>query len=329
MRIGITGGNGFIGNHLLRSAIANGHRPVVFLQRGSPLAPIQDLEGQYDAVEGDLLDARSHEGFVAQVDHLYHLAGFNRYWTKDPRTFHQVNVEGVRAIAEACLAHGVKKLVHASSCITRGASDAPTLRDEDSGYNLGHLPFLYGETKTAGEEEMKRYAKERGLPVVIINPTSAVGECDWGPTPIGKPIADIARGMWPVYVAGGACFIDVHDVVRALWLALEKAEPGSQYLLVGENLTNQAFMTMVAECAGVRPPRLKVPKPLLSVVARASEAWANNVSHAHPSLTVGMNGLIGKYLFFSGERAARDLGFTAGPVRPAIERCIRWFREQA
>lgn len=176
---------------------------------------------------------------------------------------------------------------------------------------------------------MKRFFRERALPVVIINPTSAVGERDHGPTPIGKPIADIARGMWPVYVAGGACFIDVHDVVRALWLALEKAEPGSQYLLVGENLTNQAFMTLVAECAGVKPPRFKIPKPLLSLVARTSELWADTVSHQHPSLTVGMNGLIGKYLFFSGERARRELGFEVGPVRPAIERCVQWFREQA
>lgn len=327
MQIGITGANGFIGNHLLRSAIARGHRPVVFLQQGSPMEPIQDLEGQYDAELGDLLDTESLERFVGRVDALFHLAGFNRYWARDPATFHQVNVDGARNVAQACLKRKVAKLIHVSSCITRGASDTPTPRNEDSDYNLQSLNFLYGETKKAGEDEMKRQARENGLPVVIINPASAVGERDHGPTPIGKPIADIARGRWPVYVDGGACFIDVHDVVRGLWLALEKGLPGSQYMLAGENLTNQQFMSAVAESAGLKPPRIRVPRPLLGVVAHASEFLANHLTHQHPPLTVGMQGLIGRYLYYESVRAEQDLGFKAGPCRPAIERCVKWFQE--
>lgn len=329
MQIGITGANGFIGNHLLRSAIARGQRPVVFLQQGSPLEPIRDLEGQYDAVFGDLLDTESLERFIGRCDAVFHLAGFNRYWARDASTFQQVNVEGARNVADTCLRHGISKLIHVSSCITRGASETPTPRDEDSDYNLQSLRFLYGETKKAGEDEMKRWAREKGLPVVIINPASAVGERDHGPTPIGKPIADIARGRWPVYVAGGACFIDVHDVVRGLWLALENGRPGSQYMLAGDNLTNQEFMTTVAECAGLKPPRLRVPKPVLGVVAHVTEWMANHLTHQHPPLTVGMNGLIGKYLYYSGLRAEEELGFKAGPCRPAIERCVQWFREAA
>jgi dihydroflavonol-4-reductase len=325
-RIGITGANGFIGSHLLRFAVQRGLRPIAFLKKATSLASLADLEGKYDAIEGDLLDPASLDAFARRCQAIFHLAGLNRYWVEDRSEFHNVNVVGVRNIAEACLEHRVQKLVHTSSCITLGASETPALRDEDSPYNLA-FRFLYGETKKAGEDEIKRYIHEKGLPAVIVNPTSTIGEQDFAPTPIGKPIADIARGMWPVYVAGGACFIDVHDVVRGLWMALDQGRIGRQYLLVGENLTNQQFMSTVAELAGVSRPRLKVPRTLLSLVAAVGEWSADHLTKKHPLLTSGMSGLIGKYLFFDGRRADAELGFKAGPVAPAIGRCIRWFGE--
>jgi dihydroflavonol-4-reductase len=332
MRVGITGANGFIGNHLLRSAIAKGHRPVVFLQRGSSIRAIEDIqktEGElYITVWGDLLDTESLDQFVSQCDVVFHLAGFNRYWAQNPNVFLQVNLDGVRNVAEACLKHGVKKLIHVSSCVTLGASLDPTLRNEDSDFNLRGVRFPYAETKKAGEDLVISYVKERGLPAVIVHPTSAIGEQDFGPTPIGKPIADISQGKWPVYVAGGACFIDVHDVVRGLWLALEHGRVGEKYLFAGENLTNQQFMSLVAECAGVPKPKMKVPLPLLKGVAWTAEFAADRITRKEPVLTVGMTALIGKYLYFDGSKAERELGFKAGPTAPAIQRCIEWFRTE-
>jgi len=324
--IGITGANGFIGAHLLRSAIARGLRPVGFVRRGTSLAPIADLVGRYELVEGDVRDPASVDAFVARCGAVFHLAGLNRYWVPDRAQFHAVNVAGVRCVADACIRHRVERVVHASSCITLGASDVPVPRDEDAAYNLA-FAFPYGETKQAGEDEIKQAVRERGLPAVIVHPTSAIGEQDYAPTPIGEPIAQIARGRWPVYVAGGACFIDVHDVVRGLWLAMERGEVGRQYLLAGENLTHQQFMTRVAELAGVPPPCAKLPGPVLDVLGAACEWVADRVTHRPPPLTRGMTGLVGKFLFFDGARARRELGFAAGPVAPAIERCIRWFRE--
>lgn len=324
--IGITGANGFIGAHLLRSAVARGYRPIAFVQRGTSLAPIADLDGRYERVEGDLLDVASVDAFVARCEAVFHFAGLNRYWVRDRTLFHDVNVAGARNLAQACLGHRVQRLVHASSCITLGASDAPVPRDEDATYNLA-FPFPYGETKKAGEDEIKRLVRERGLPAVIVHPASAIGEQDFAPTPIGKPIADIARGRWPVYVAGGACFIDVHDVVRGSWLAMERGQLGRQYLLVGENLTNRQFITRVAELAGVARPRLELPGPLLGLAGAIGEWVADRVTHRPPLLTSGMARLTETFLFFDGTRAERELGFAARAVTPAIERCLRWFRE--
>jgi dihydroflavonol-4-reductase len=310
----------------MRSAVARGLRPLAFLQKGTSRAPIADLEGKYDVLEGDLLDRASLDAFAARCQSIVHLAGLNRYWAEDRGVFHRVNVLGVRNVAEACLANGVRRVVHVSSCIVLGASERPEPRNEESPYNLD-FSFPYGETKKAGEEEIRRLVREKGLPAVVLNLASAIGERDFAPTPIGKPIADIARGRWPVYVDGGASFIDVHDVVRGLWLALELAPVGRQYVLAGENLTNQAFMTKVAEIAGARRPRLKIPTGALRIAGAAAEWVANRVTKKDPPLTAGMAGLVGKYLWFDGRRAKEELGFEASPVAPAIERCVRWFRE--
>lgn len=329
MRIGITGANGFIGNHLIRDAIARGHRPLAFLQRGSSPRPLHDLAGAYDAVPGDLLDRGSLDGFLSRCDVVFHLAGLNQYWAKDPSQFSRVNHEGVRNLVDGCLRHRVEKLVHVSSCITLGASDQPLPRNEESDYNLSMLRFPYGESKKAGEDEVRSAALRKGLPAVIVNPASAIGEMDYGPTPIGKPILDIIQGKWPVYVAGGACFVDVRDVVRGLWLALERGKTGARYLLAGENLSNREFMSRVATCAGRSAPRIRVPGPLISAVAWGAEWVADRVTRREPVLTTGMSGLIGRYLYFDGSRAREELGFEAGSSLAAIQRSVDWFTRTA
>src|SRR5438067_13924439 len=110
-RIGITGANGFIGAHLLRSAVGKGFRPVAFLQRNTSLMPIADLEGKYDPVFGDLLDRESVVAFAGRCDATFHLAGLNRYWADDRALFHQVNVLALQHLAEGGARGRVRKLL--------------------------------------------------------------------------------------------------------------------------------------------------------------------------------------------------------------------------
>jgi len=325
MRVGVTGANGFIGYHLISYILSLGHEVIAFLHNGTSDAILR--KSAHQVFWGDITNMESLHPFLKNCDVLFHLAGFNRYWSRDPGVFYRTNSLGPQNIAAACMAAGIEKLVHVSSCITLGASDQPILRNEESEFNLYGSRFLYAETKKAGEDEMKRWARQKGLPVVIVNPASAIGEMDYGPTPIGKPIVDICNGLWPVYVDGGACFIDVKDAVRGLWLALEKGQRGEQYLLAGDNLSNKDFMIKVARLAGRKHPRVRIPKVLLGIVAHCEEWIADHLTYRTPKLTVGMHALIGRYLYFDGSKAKTVLGFEAGPCDAAIRRSIQWFRE--
>ena len=303
-----------------------GHEVVAFLLEGTSE---ELLEGVTEQLHwGSVLETESLYPFLEPCDVLIHLAGFNRYWARDPRTFHRLNVIGPRNVATACMSTGIERIVHVSSCITLGGSEDPIPRNEESAFNLAGGRFLYAESKKAGEEEMKKWATEKGFPVVIVNPAAAIGEMDYGPSPTGSPIIDICKGWWPVWVDGGANFMDVRDLVQGLWLALEKGREGQQYLLTGENLSNRDFMTKVASLAGKREPRLRIPKTLLGVVAHCQEWLADHVTHRAPQLTVGMHGLIGKYLYYEGGKAQKELGFIAKPCDQAIERAIQWFTDR-
>ncbi len=324
MKVGITGANGFIGNHLTRYVTSLGHKVNAFLLQGTSDKLLENLPHQ--VFWGDVLETESLYPFLNSCDVLIHLAGFNRYWSRDPNVFHKLNVLGPINIAAACLATGIEKVVHVSSCITLGVSDQPVPRNENSEFNLSGKRFLYAETKKAGEDEMKIWASEKGLPVVIVNPASAIGEMDCGPTPIGEPIIDICKGWWPVWVDGGACFVDVHNLVQGLWLALEKGRAGEQYLLAGDNLTNKEFMSKIAKLAGKGRPKVRIPKSLLSLVAHCQEGIADHLTHRAPKLTVGMQGLIGKYLYYESAKAKDELGYNPIPCDGAMERSIQWFR---
>ena len=325
MKVGITGANGFLGNHLARYVANLGHEVVPFLLEGTSKDLLEDVTDQ--VYWGSVLDPESLQPFVERCEVLIHLAGFNRYWSRDPGIFHSLNVIGPRNIAEVCMDTGIGKVVHVSSCITLGASELPVSRNEESEFNLANKRFLYAESKKAGEDEMKRWAAERGFPVVIVNPAAAIGEMDYGPSPTGSPIIDICKGRWPVWVDGGANFMDVRDAARGLWLALERGREGEQYLLTGDNLSNRAFMTEVAKLSGKTEPRFRVPKNLLGVVAHGQEWLADHLTHRPPKLTVGMHGLIGKYLYYESAKAEKELGFVAKPCDRAIERAIQWFKE--
>src|SRR5262249_60178645 len=113
--------------------------------------------------EGDGRGPASVDAFVAPCRAVFPLAGLNRYWVRDRTEFHAINVAGARSVADACVRHRVERVVHASSCITLGASDLPVPRDEEAAYNLG-FAFPYGETKKAGEDESKQAVHGRGLP---------------------------------------------------------------------------------------------------------------------------------------------------------------------
>jgi dihydroflavonol-4-reductase len=160
---------------------------------------------------------------------------------------------------------------------------------------------------------------------VIVNPAAPVGPRDIKPTPTGQMIADAAAGRMPAYVDTGLCVVHVDDVAEGHLLALERGRIGERYILGGENLTLRALLALVAEEAGRRPPRVRLPNAALWPVALGFEAAAS-LFGITPLVTRDHLRMARKLMFFSSARAGAELGFAPRPARAAVRDAIAWFR---
>jgi dihydroflavonol-4-reductase len=288
VRVYVTGASGFIGGHVVRELRAAGH----------------EVNDEWI----DLLDRERLRRAIAGCEAVFHLAALYSY--DAPASEHErVNVEGTRVVVELCGELGVGRLVHTSTCGTCGPvpGRAATEEDEPPGYELA-VP--YKRTKLQAERIVLAAACD-GLDAVVVNPTTPVGDGDRFPTPTGRMIEGVATGRYRGYVDTGLNVVDARDVARGHLLALEHGRPGERYLLGGADLPLRELFAAVADLAGRSRPRIRVPYVAARAMARAGMANADEVTLARLPM------------YFSWDKAARELGYSPGPVEPALARAVR------
>lgn len=288
MRVYVSGASGFVGAHVARELRARG-------------AEVRD-----DRV--DLLDDVALERAVSGCDAVVHVAALYSYSAAAERIA-QVNVDGTRRLLRACIRRGVRRVVHTSTSGTCGpvAGRAATEHDAPPAWEL---TVPYKRTKLEAER-LALAASGEGFDVVVVNPTTPVGDGDHKPTPTGRVVADVARGRMPGYLRGGGLnVVDVHDVACGHALALEHGRAGRRYLLGGVDCTLQELFALIARLAGRPAPRLRIPYPL----ARA--AGAVGLVNRQEVLLARLP------MYFSSARAADELGYRPGPIEPALARAV-------
>jgi dihydroflavonol-4-reductase len=171
--------------------------------------------------------------------------------------------------------------------------------------------------------------KERGLPAIIVNPSTPVGPRDIRPTPTGRVVRDAAAGKIPAYVDTGLNIAHVDDVAAGHLLALDNGRVGRRYILGGENLSLREILTTIAEICGRTPPRIRLPRRLIFPVAYAAQAWASLTDGAEPQVTVDGLKMARKKMYFDSTRAADELRYHTRPAREALEDAVAWFKRTA
>jgi dihydroflavonol-4-reductase len=321
MRIAITGASGHVGGNLARSLLAKGHtiRAVVHNDR---LA----LDGlDVEVVRGDVLDPPSLERAFAGIELVYHLAARISIVAGDERQVQEINVTGPRNVAAACLKMGVRRLVHFSSI--HAFSSAPENAPIDEGRPLCEGPRLlpYDRSKAGGEREI-RAAIARGLDAVIVNPTAVVGPHDYRPSRMGTVLCDLYRRSLPALVAGGFDWVDVRDVVAGAEAAAEHGKRGEKYLLSGQWASVAQLAALAEEVTGKRAPRVVSPMWLARIGAPFATAWAK-LSGRPPLFTSASLHALRNHQRVTHEKAERELGYRARPLRETITDTYRWFQD--
>lgn len=220
---------------------------------------------------------------------------------------------------------GVRRIVYTSSVATIGLPKDGTAGTEEVALQPEELVSDYKRSKYLAEQEVLKYA-QRGLPVVIVNPSFPVGAWDVKPTPSGQIIVNFLRGKIPAYVNTGLNVVDVEDVALGHLLAAEKGRIGERYILGHANLTLPAMFQLLQQVSGVRAPSIRIPYGLAYLSACVSELVANTVTHTPPFVTLAGVKLSRKRMFFDASKAVRELGFPQTSAVEALRKAVEWFR---
>ncbi|MDX1486749.1 MAG: NAD-dependent epimerase/dehydratase family protein [Acidiferrobacterales bacterium] len=320
----VTGASGFIGSAVVRALLQAGHEVRVFLR---PQSDRRNIEGlPVSVATGDLTNRVSLERAVDGCEVLFHVAADYRIWVPNPDDIYRINVTGTRDLMLAAGAAGVKRVVYTSSVATLGSNGDHSPSNEDTPVTLAEMIGHYKRSKFLAEQEVHKLVQEAGLPAVIVNPSAPIGPRDIKPTPTGRLVLDAARGRMPAYVDTGLNVVHVDDVGTGHVLAFERGRVGQRYILGARNMTLIEILQTIAQISGRRPPRLCLPPNVILPFAYLSEIWAR-LMRGEPRISVDGVRLARKYMFFSIDKARRELGFDPRPAEQALRDAIGWFRE--
>jgi len=318
-KIFLTGATGFVGTNLAPILAAAGHHLRCLIRPGNPAQSLANLD--FEPVVGTLEDEGTLGDALKGVDVVIHLAALVSFAKRDREAMFRTNTEGTRRLARLARLSGVGRFLHMSTISAVAYSDRPEVLDERSSYNFRPLHIGYCDSKHAAEDAVREEARS-GLDAVIVNPPTMFGPGDRRKS-AGSLLEVVAKERVPFLPPGGVNAADVREVCRGCLLAMESARTGERYILGGQNLTNRELITIIARTAGVRPPRLPLPRWLATALAQGATAW-EVVRPLRPPVTAQILRLSTRFLWFSSQKAEEELGYAAGSVAPAIRDGLAW-----
>ena len=323
MRTFVTGGTGFIGGAVVRRLLEAGNEVKVLVR---PRADTQQLDGlPAERVKGDVRDRESLRRGMAGCGWVFHVAALYSYWGYRWKHFYETNVEGTRQVLEVARDRGAERIVYTSSIAALGVHKDGSSATEDTPSTLADRIGPYQRSKFLTEAVVRDFAR-RGLPVIIVNPSSPVGIGDHKPTPTGQIVVDFLNGRIFGYVDTGLNIIDVEDVAAGHLLAAERGQAGERYILGGENLTLKQILDLLAEISGRPQVRLRIPHWVAQCWAYVDVTMARLNPRRIPAATPDKVRLSRRYEFFDPGRAVRELGLPQTPAHVALRKAVEWYR---
>jgi dihydroflavonol-4-reductase len=323
----VTGATGFLGSHVARALAAQGAQLRLLVRPTSDLRNIEELNAE--RVQGDLRDPASIEKALAGCEAVFHVAADYRLWVRDPEPMYRSNVEGTRSLLEAARKQAVRRVVYTSSVATMGfaSNGQPNghVADEQSPVSLANMIGHYKRSKFMAEQVAFDAARS-GLDVVVVNPTTPVGERDVKPTPTGRIVLDFLKRKFPAYVETGLNLVDATECARGHLQAFEKGKSGERYILGGENLTLKQILDRLALITGLKSPTVKLPYVLAFATGVVDEMVTGRLLRREPRATIDAVRMGRKMMFVSSAKAVQELGWRMVPVDGALRRSVEWFR---
>jgi dihydroflavonol-4-reductase len=323
MKCFVTGATGFLGSHVARQLLSRGAELRLLVRPTSRVDNIADLPAE--RVVGDLRDLESLKRGMSGCEFVFHVAADYRLWTRNGQELYDSNVEGTRNVLAAARDSDVRRVIYTSSVATMGFGNNGRLTDEKTPVTLSNMIGDYKRSKFMAEQIVIEAARG-GQNVVVVNPTTPIGERDIKPTPTGRIVVDFLRRKFPAYVDTGLNLVDVADCAQGHLLAMEKAVPGERYILGGENLTLKQILDKLAAITGLPSPKVKLPYAVAYATGVVDTVVSGKMLKREPRVTLDAVRMGRKKMFITSAKAESELGWNPGPVDGALRRAVEWFR---
>ncbi|WP_141867205.1 NAD-dependent epimerase/dehydratase family protein [Arthrobacter sp. SLBN-53] len=323
----VIGANGYLGSHLTRQLVADGHDVRVVVRAGANTIGIDDLDVQ--RFVGDIWDNDVLRAAMTGAQTVYYCVVDTRGWLRDPSPLFRTNVEGTRNVlniaVEPEIASGLQKFVFTSSYATVGRRRGRVATEGDVIGRRGLTPYV--QSRVQAENLVLSYARERGLPAVAMCVSTTFGGKDWGRTPHGAIIAGAAFGKLPFVMSGIELeAVGVDDAARALILAAEKGRVGERYLISEKMISNAEVARIAATAVGVAPPTRSIPLPLTYVLA-ALGTVKGRLRKSDEKLSLVSLRLMRAEAPVDCTKARSELGWEPTPVEDSIAEAARFWVE--
>jgi dihydroflavonol-4-reductase len=318
-RVLVTGGSGFIGQHLVSALVAR-NRQVRVLDLLAPAHLLPDV--QY--IEGSVLDPDLVDEALRDVGEVYHLAALPGMWLPKKDDFHNVNYHGTEVVITAARKRGVARFLHCSTeSILFGASSSQDATCQQDLLPPDEMPGLYTRSKLLAEQ-LAMQAASSGFPVVVGTPTMPIGPHDHNLTPPTAMLRHFLDGRLHLYLDFIVNLVDVRDVAAGLILAMERGRAGHRYILGSESIPLKRILELMVAISGRRNVTIPVSGRMAEMAATMLEFISDHVTRRPPSGTAEGVRIALRATNLSIEKAQQELGYAPRPVEPALRDTITY-----
>jgi dihydroflavonol-4-reductase len=303
----VTGGTGFIGQHLVRKLRERGDDVVALVRSPSKAGPLREMGVQI--VEGDLSDESAIREGVTGAEGVFHVGA--TYKVGIPKTEHaamyDANVKGTERVIDNAVEAGAQRIIYVSTGNVYGNTHGQVV---DESYVRPQPPdFLsyYDQTKYEAHQAALERIKA-GAPVIIVQPGGVYGPDD--PSEIGNMIDQARTGKLKMrlFPEAGFNFIYVEDVADGILFAYDKGRIGEAYNLAGEKATMGDLVEKTSELSGRKPPRVTMPAALMKMAIPVGPVVGKLMGFP-PNLGELIKTSDGVTFWMTDQKARDELGF--------------------
>jgi nucleoside-diphosphate-sugar epimerase len=317
MKYFVTGGTGFVGGSLVKQLRSLGHEVVAVVRNPEKANDLKALGATI--IKGDVTNKESMRAPMQGCDGVFHVAGWYKVGVKDKTPGQQINIDGTKNVLELMKELAIPKGVYTSTLAINSDTHG-AVPNESYHFNGKHISE-YDRTKAVAHDIAAQFISD-GLPLVIVMPGLIYG-------PNGTSMSDEALRLYlkkklPMIPSQSAySWAHVDDIAHAHILAMEKAAPGTKYIISGESQTFSDALSTAKQITGIRKP-LVVPPFILKISAFFSSLIQGFVPLPDMYRSEALRVQAGVTYLGDNSKAKKELGYNPRPLQQGLKETLEY-----